>query len=531
MLTKRPKEVLDFIRTYASKRGYSPSLEEIRRHFKFASVSTAHFHVSRLEKDGYLEKIDNKARAISVPKRDAFVKVPLLGTIAAGEPIEAIPQREFIAVSKAKLPRSGDVYALRVVGNSMIDENINDGDVVLVRHQETAENGQKVVALIDNHEATLKKFYKENGHIRLQPANKSIEPIIVDKDVPIAIQGIVLDVIKTEDQEVEKTEEDEPQKAKEMEQSSLLPQKKIKIARKPSKDADAVIFLGDRLDLMRQLPDRSIKLVVTSPPYNIGKAYEKRKDLDLYLSEQEETLQEAVRILTDDGSICWQVGNHIAKDGEVFPLDALIYAIGKKLGLKLRNRIIWRFGHGLHCTKRFSGRHETIIWFTKGDNYTFNLDPVRVPQKYPGKKNFKKNEKYGTLSGNPLGKNPEDVWDIPNVKNNHPEKAEHPCQFPIELIERLVLSMTNPGDIVLDPYLGVGSAVCAAVIHKRKGYGSDIMKEYIAIAEKRVEAAADGSLKRRLMGTPVYQPTNTVKLAALPDEFRKARESLFGSGF
>ncbi len=304
--------------------------------------------------------------------------------------------------------------------------------------------------------------------------------------------------------------------------------KKLRITRRYQPDADVVLFEGDRLDLMRALPDRSVKLVVTSPPYNIGKEYEKRRDLDVYLADQEETIKEAVRILSDDGSICWQVGNHIAKDGEVFPLDALVYAIGKKFGLKLRNRIIWHFGHGLHCTKRFSGRHETIIWFTKSDNYTFNLDPIRVPQKYPGKRNFKKNEKYGLLSGNPLGKNPSDVWEIPNVKNNHPEKTGHPCQFPIELIERLVLSMTNPGDIVLDPYLGVGSAICAAVIHDRKGYGSDIMKDYLDIAEDRIKEAADGTLKRRLMGTPVYQPTGSVKLAELPDEFREARKSLFG---
>lgn len=314
-------------------------------------------------------------------------------------------------------------------------------------------------------------------------------------------------------------------------QTTLLKNKDLKLVWKYESSADVVLFEGDRLDLMRTLQDKSVKLVVTSPPYNIGKEYEKRKDLDVYLAEQEETMREAVRILSDDGSICWQVGNHIAKDGEVFPLDALIYAIGKKLGLKLRNRIIWHFGHGLHCTKRFSGRHETIVWFTKSDNYTFNLDPIRVPQKYPGKKNFKKNEKYGMLSGNPLGKNPADVWDIPNVKNNHPEKAGHPCQFPIELIERLVLSMTNVGDVVLDPYLGVGSALCAAVIHNRKGYGSDIMKEYLDIAEDRIRAAANGTLDRRMMGTPVYQPTENVKLAELPEEFKRARVGLFGSGF
>lgn len=312
-------------------------------------------------------------------------------------------------------------------------------------------------------------------------------------------------------------------------QQSLLT-RKIKISREYDSSADVVLFEGDRLDLMKKLPDKSVKLVVTSPPYNIGKEYEKRKDLSLYLAEQEETIREAVRILRDDGSICWEVGNHIAVDGEVFPLDILIYPIAKKFGLKLRNRIVWKFGHGLHCTKRFSGRHETILWFTKTDGYTFNLDPVRIPQKYPGKKNYKKNEDYGKLSGNPLGKNPEDVWEIPNVKNNHPEKTEHPCQFPVELIERLVLSMTNENDIVFDPYVGVGSALCAAVLHKRRGYGSDIMKNYLDIAKNRIKAAADGTLPRRMMGTPVYKPTNGVKLAEMPDEFLQARASLFGAG-
>jgi adenine-specific DNA-methyltransferase len=410
----------------------------------------------------------------------------------------------------------------------MIDENINDGDIILVKHQQTANNGQKVVVLIDNQEATLKKFYKEKDHIRLQPANKSMEPIIIDKKTPITIQGIVLDVIKTENSSVEAIQKPINIPIYNSGQSTLLPGKKIKIAHDVSKDADVILFHGDCIDLMKKLPEGSVKLVVTSPPYNIGKEYEKRRDLDVYLAEQEATLKEASRILTDDGSVCWQVGNHIGTDGEVYPLDALIYAIGKRNGFKLRNRIIWHFGHGLHCSKRFSGRHETIVWFTKNDNYTFNLDPVRVPQKYPGKKNFKKNEKYGTLSCNPLGKNPSDVWEIPNVKNNHPEKTSHPCQFPIELIERLVLSMTNPGDIVLDPYLGVGSALCAAVLHNRKGYGSDIMKEYLDIAEERIRAAASGTLKQSLMGTPVYQPTSNVKLAEMPDECKKVRENLFG---
>lgn len=313
-----------------------------------------------------------------------------------------------------------------------------------------------------------------------------------------------------------------------MKQTALL-NSNIEIASQYDPEADVILYHGDRLDFLKSLPDQSLRLVVTSPPYNIGKEYEKRKDLNVYLEGQDETIRESVRALADDGSLCWEVGNHIAKDGEVFPLDTLIYPICKKYGLKMRNRIIWHFGHGLHCTKRFSGRYETIIWFTKTDKYIFNLDPIRVPQKYPGKTNYKKDQHYGKLSGNPLGKNPSDIWEIPNVKSNHPEKTGHPCQFPIELIERLVLSMTNEGDAVFDPYAGVGSALCAAIINKRKAYGSDIEKKYLDIAEERIRAAVAGTLPRRKMGTPIYQPDKGMKLAETPDEFLQARD-LFWSG-
>jgi len=195
MITKKQKEVYDFVKTYSKNKGYAPSFEKICRHFGLSSVSTAHFHISNLKKAGYLE---NKARAISISKKEPLVKIPLLGTIAAGEPIEAVQEKETIAIPKSKIPLLSEVYALRVVGNSMIDENINDGDIVLVKQQETAENGQKVVALIDNHEVTLKKYYRERGHIRLQPANKSMEPLIFRYGRDVSIQGIVLDVIREE---------------------------------------------------------------------------------------------------------------------------------------------------------------------------------------------------------------------------------------------------------------------------------------------------------------------------------------------
>ena len=261
----------------------------------------------------------------------------------------------------------------------------------------------------------------------------------------------------------------------------------------------------DNRSFMGKLPDASMKLVVTSPPYNVGKSYERRTPLERYLRVQQDVISECARLLHPAGSLCWQVGNYVDR-GEIVPLDAVLYPIFKEHGLKLRNRIVWHFGHGLHCKKRLSGRYETINWFTKGDDYTFNLDPIRVPSKYPGKRHFK-GPNAGKLSGNPKGKNPGDVWMFPNVKSNHVEKTAHPCQFPVELVERLVLSMTNPGDSVLDPYVGVGSTVIAALLHGRKGYGCDIERSYVEIARDRVAGLRNGTTKTRPMGKPIYDPS------------------------
>jgi len=177
-----------------------------------------------------------------------------------------------------------------------------------------------------------------------------------------------------------------------------------------------------------------------------------------------------------------------------------------ELGLKLRNRIIWHFGHGLHCAKRLSGRYETINWWTLGNDYTWNLDAIRVPSKYPGKRHFK-GPNIGKLSGNPKGKNPSDVWTFPNVKNNHPEKTAHPCQFPVELVERLVLAMTEEGDAVLEPYMGVGSSIIAALKHGRAAWGCDLIPEYVETARDRVRQLRAGTLRTRPMNKPVYDPS------------------------
>lgn len=271
-----------------------------------------------------------------------------------------------------------------------------------------------------------------------------------------------------------------------------------------SKNLGVIVECVDNLEFMAKLPSGHFKLIVTSPPYNLGKEYEFRTPLDDYLKQQEKVIAECTRVLHPQGSLCWQVGNYVWK-GEIIPLDTVLYPIFRQHQLKLRNRVVWHFGHGLHCTRRLSGRYETINWWTLEDNYTWHLDPIRIPAKYPAKRHFKGPNK-GKLSSNPKGKNPSDVWEFPNVKSNHPEKTSHPCQFPVELVERLVLSMTDEGDAILDPYMGVGSSIIAALKHGRVGYGCDIVPEYVAIARQRIKSWEKGELRTRPMGKPIYNP-------------------------
>ncbi|MDP2423348.1 MAG: site-specific DNA-methyltransferase [Bacteroidales bacterium] len=296
-----------------------------------------------------------------------------------------------------------------------------------------------------------------------------------------------------------------------------------------SPDIDYQIVNGDSLKVLIGIEDGRFDLIITSPPYNVGKSYETKTSIEKYLETQEEIINQLVRALSDKGNLCWQVGNYVDK-GEVFPLDIYYYQIFKRCGLKLRNRIIWYFGHGLHASNRFSGRYETILWFSKTNDYIFNLDPVRVPAKYPGKLHFK-GEKKGLPSGNPLGKNPSDIWNIiandwetamwniPNVKSNHPEKTEHPCQFPIELVERCVLALTNEDSWVLDPFAGVGSTIIAAIKNKRNAIGIEKDAEYCKIAKQRINDLKEGKLRVRPINKQIHKPSGKDKVSQVPKEW------------
>lgn len=287
------------------------------------------------------------------------------------------------------------------------------------------------------------------------------------------------------------------------------------------------LFNGDCLKLLKKVPTDSVDLIITSPPYCIGKAYEDpHDDIETFKKQHEGIFDDLYRVLKPGGSICWQVGYHVS-DRCVVPLDYIVYdifvnrSVQLEYPLILRNRIIWTFGHGLNSTTRFSGRHETILWFTKGEQRMFRLDDIRVPQKYPGKKAYKGPNK-GNFSGNPQGKNPSDVWDIPNVKANHVEKTGHPCQFPVAIPRRLICALTAPDGLIFDPFMGSGTTGVAAYVEGRRFVGAEILKRYYDIAVERLEDTVNGKVKIR-EDKPVAEPNKNSAVAKLPDEFAKVR--------
>ncbi|MES2095357.1 MAG: site-specific DNA-methyltransferase [Pseudomonadota bacterium] len=309
------------------------------------------------------------------------------------------------------------------------------------------------------------------------------------------------------------------------------------IAAKTAELGSARFLAGDVIERLRDINPASCSLAISSPPYNIGKPYERtdERTYDEYVRWQAHVVEAMLPALTENASVCWQVGTYIA-DGEVFPLDVPFIEIFRNLGFRLRNRIIWRYNFGYNADKRFSGRYETVLWFSRTGTYTFNLDPVRIPQLYPGKRHSAaKGDKAGKPSGNPLGKNPSDywefsavedfqnnpVWDVPNVKANHPEHTDHPCQFPVELAERCVLALSKAGDTVLDPFIGTGATAIAAVKHDRHAIGIDRHPPYLAIAAERIAQHAEGKLPLRPLGKPVRRPHPTERVAQIPVEWRE----------
>lgn len=495
MLTRRQKQLLNFIGSFSEKRGYSPSFEEMKKHLGLSSVSTIHFHIKKLEDLGYLRKQDNKPRSVDVYKKEKIVNIPLLGIIAAGQPIEAVPNKESVAVPQSKLSRSGEFYALRVAGNSMIDENINDGDLVLVKKQSAAENGQKVVALIDNCEATLKKFYKEQGYFRLQPANKNVAPIIINRGQQLAIQGVVVDVIKNE----EELQAEEILTEKDIKRDKVLPLNQI--------------IIGDAVTELRKLPDNSCDVIINDPPYNIGKDFGNNTDkmeLGEYVDWCKSWIKECIRVMKPTATM------FIYGFSEILAYLSVEIPINKRW-------LIWHYTNKNVASLNFWQRsHEAIICAWKGKP-VFNRDEVREPYTEgflngaAGKVRkgtlgrFSKAGKETIYNAHERGALPRDVIKIPALaggagmverwflcktcndvfepqglkKHLKHNIIKHPTQKPFELSKKLIKSaIPKKGGIVLVPFVGTGSECVAARELEQAYIGFEINPDYVRIAEK-----------------------------------------------
>lgn len=479
MITKRQKQVLDFVKDYQEKHSYAPSYEEICKKLKISSVSTAHFHIEKLKELGFISKVENRPRGIEANFGESLIEIPLAGSIAAGYPIEAIAERESIAIPKSKLPVNGTLFALRVKGDSMVDENIDDGDIVVAKSQSTAENGQRVVALIDNQEATLKKLYKEKGRVRLQPANKMYDPILVDGD-RLSIQGVVVDVVKSEKPKTIYT----------------LP--KVEPALHNAKKTAIQEFLNkivctDCVEGMKKLPENSIDLTVTSPPYDDLRGYN-GFDFDF-----KNIAKELFRVTKKGGVVVWVVGDQTIKGDETGSSfrQALFF---KQVGFNLFDTMIYlKTPRGAVGNNRtYWQAFEYMFILSKGVPKTINLIRDRENKDARDGDNGTKRLHDGTLlkqkrAGYSKFGRRTNAWEY-LIGRGHSASDDlaykHPAIFPEKLVRDHVTSWTNSGDVVFDPMCGSGTTCKMAKLQKRDYIGMDISSEYCRIAEERLKKIA-----------------------------------------
>jgi len=466
MLTKRQKQILNYIKKFIQKNEYAPSLEEIKEHFDLKSVSTIHQHIEALKTKGYLNKLAHQHRTIELindAQRDPLIEIPLLGTIAAGQPIEAIEEKETIVVSKNKLPKNSDIYALRVQGDSMIDEGVHNGDTILIKKQNTAENGDKVVALLNGNEATLKTFYKEKGQIRLQPANKNYQPIILKKEQEIAIQGVLFNIARTSETE-------------QLEKTFVLPPKRDIKQRNKISDYLNKVYNGDIMHVLKDLPDNSVDMVFGDPDYNVGIKYGSNnytKKFDDYINWYIELAQESMRVLKNDGNLFMinypQQNAHL----RVKYLDLYFPNI---------NEYVWVYNTNVgHTPRRFTTAHRSILHVRKNTNNKFFKDEVALPYKNPTDRRIRQN-----LANGSKGRMPYSWFEFNLVKNVSKEKTYHACQIPQKLTEMLVKASTKPKNIVLVLFGGSGAEIDVCKNLNRQFISAEIDKKYCALINDRL---------------------------------------------
>lgn len=461
-LTKKQKQILSYVESYIKKNGVSPTFAEIGRHTKKV-FSTVHEHVEALIKKGFLIKANNSSRGIELKKQSEMVTIPLIGTIAAGQPIEAIQEKETIAIQREKLPHTGSFYALRVQGDSMIDEGINDKDTVLVKKQNFANNGDKVVALLNGNEATLKTFYKEKGHIRLQPANKNYNPIIITKKQEFSLQGVLFDVIRTSE-------------AEQAAQNFVLSSTTITLRRGNISDYLNRVYNGDIMHLLKDLPDNSVDMVFGDPDYNVGIRYGNNnytRSFDDYINWYIDLTKESMRVLKKDGNLFMmnypQQNAHL----RVKYLDLYFPHI---------NDYVWVYNTNVgHTPRRFTTAHRSILHVRKSDNNKFFKDAVALPYKNPTDRRILQN-----LANGSKGRMPYSWFEFNLVKNVSKEKTYHACQIPQKLTETLIKASTKPQDIVLVLFGGSGAEIDVCKNLNRQFISAEIDKKYCDIINSRL---------------------------------------------
>src|SRR3989344_4986459 len=466
MLSPRQKQIFEYIKKFLREKGYSPSLEEIGKRFKVGK-STAHQHVAALKEKGYLDKTNYQPRAIEIikdKKTSILVNIPLLGTIAAGEPIEAIEDKETIAVPKNKLPRAGEIFALRVKGDSMIDEGIHDGDTILIKKQVVAENGDKVVALLNGNEATLKTFYKERGQVRLQPANKNYQPIIVKNGQELALQGVLLDVVKTE--EIERTT-----------QTFISPHKKYIQRKGEISNYLNKVYNGDIMHVLKDLPDNSIDMVFGDPDYNVGRKYGENNyttNFEDYINWYIELTKESMRVLKNEGNLFML--NYPQQNAHLRV---------KYLDLHFPNihEYVWVYNTNVgHTPKRFTTAHRSILHVRKETNNKFFKNDVALPYKNPNDRRIQQN-----LANGSKGRMPYSWFEFNLVKNVSKEKTYHACQIPQKLTEMLIKASTKEGNIVLVLFGGSGAEIEVCKKTGRNFISAEIDRKYCDLIQDRIK--------------------------------------------
>src|SRR3989338_8429559 len=454
MLTKKQKKFLDYIQDYTQKKGISPSHDEIRKHLKLSSVSTVSHYMKILQEKGYIKRDKNTARSTEIKKRDRLVSIPFKGYIAAGQPMEAVEEFETIAVPSS-LMSTGNLFALGVKGDSMIDEGIFDGDTVIIRKQSSVEDGETAVALINNNEVTLKKIYKEKNRIRLEPANPRLKPLYVKE---IIIQGKVISTFRNiEEQE-----------------------------KKDGKVRLNNIYRSDCIEFMKSMEENSVDLTVTSPPYDELRNYKG------YSFDFENIAKQLFRITKKGGVVVWVVGDKIKKGNKSLTSfrQALYF---QQIGFNVHDAMIYRKKNTPFMrTNGYTNCFEFMFIFSKGSPKTFN--PLKVKTVRQGKEMLPFNKGADGINRKVLGElKPEktmtNIWEYAvGFGGSTSDKLafEHPAIFPEKLAEDHIISWTNKNDVVFDPMCGSGTTCKMARKNNRSYIECDISREYVKLSEKRL---------------------------------------------